>query len=101
MTLPFRTFSFMAASCAESMYAMFVAFALFSQFERAMSAFAHETVSEMSKSDPFAFFRFNPLRSVRQAGSLAHRMALPFLFDQKPIVSPPPPPRHRLPKVQV
>ena len=83
---------------------MFVALALVSQFERAWSAVAHEAVSKMSKSVPFAFFRLHPFRSTRHTcgdDMSAHRMALAFLFDQKPIVSPPPPPRHRLPKVQV
>src|SRR3989442_713795 len=80
---------------------MFVAFALVSQFERLRSAIWQLLDVETSKAVPFALTRLHAFRSVRQAGSLAHRMALPFLFDQKPSVSPPPAPRQTLPNVQV
>src|SRR5258706_124315 len=100
-TPPDRTFMLIAASCADSMFAMFVAFAERIQVEKVASAVAQLPVSGTSKSDPFEFFKLSALRVVRHVGSLAHRMALPFLFDQKPSVSPPPAPRQTLPKVTV
>src|SRR3990170_6869920 len=56
-----------------------------------------------SKSPPLALRRFRPDSSASSGASppSSFMVALPFLFDQKPRVCPPPGPRHRLPNSTV
>ena len=83
--MPLLTFCVMAASCAESMLAMFVALALRIHLLKPAWFVG-------SKAVPFALTRFWAM-----ATALLYAFA-PFLFDQKPRVRPPPGPRQRLPK---
>src|SRR5207248_8341235 len=74
------------------MYAMFVAFALRSQVRYA-------SLVPGSKLLPFAFLRFRAESMARSpVVAVVVIRAWPFLFDQKPIVSPPPAPVQTLPK---
>src|SRR5579885_1545713 len=86
-----RTFNSIAVSCAESIYAMLTAFALSSQLWSCVLVVG-------SKLLPLALRRLRPARKLRSA---AVSSFWPFLFDQKPSVWPPVPPRQTSPKLQV
>src|SRR5713226_8207139 len=103
LALPKWMLSSIAASCAESMYAMFVALAPSSQVRNAPYAVLNEALVEMTNRLPFALRRHIILfRTSRQlpdsSMSLLLRMAWPLLLDQNPSVSPPPAPRQTFPK---
>src|SRR6266404_6665636 len=79
LTKPCATFSFIAASCADSIYAMLVASAFCSQ------VFTCAAVVGL-KGLPLALTRLQALNSVKSDAVIS---AWPFLFPQNPIVRPP------------